>query len=103
MIFFTADHHFGHANIINHCNRPFPTADEMDEALIDNWNVTVKTNDEVYILGDFTMHPAAEAHRYLTRLKGRKYFIKGNHDRFLKGKSFEQYLGDFEWIRITTN
>ena len=95
MIFFTADLHLGHENVIQFCKRPFATTDEMDEALIGNWNSTVKAKDEVYILGDLTMRPAAEAHSYLTRLNGRKYFIRGNHDRFLKG--FEPYETDFKW------
>ena len=99
MNFFTADHHFGHTNVIRLCNRPFATADVMDETLIRNWNAIVSTTDEVYILGDFTMKPAAEAHRYLTCLNGRKYLIRGNHDKFLKGKGFDPFMGDFEWIK----
>ena len=97
MIYFTADLHFGHANIIQHCNRPFATADEMDAALTSNWNAAVTNKDEVYILGDLTMRPATDAHRYLSQLNGRKYFIRGNHDRFMKG--FDPYMGDFEWIK----
>ena len=99
MIYFTADHHFGHANVIKHCNRPFATAEEMDESLIQNWNATISQKDEVYILGDFTMRPASEALKYLTRLNGRKYFIKGNHDRFLKGKGINLIEKEFEWIK----
>jgi len=38
IIYFTADHHFGHANVIRHCDRPFASAHEMDETLIDNTN-----------------------------------------------------------------
>jgi len=98
MVFFTADLHFGHANVIRHCSRPFESADEMDEALIKNWNASVKSKDEIYILGDFTMRPAAEAHNYLKQLNGRKYFIKGNHDKFLK-KGFEPYMDYFEWVK----
>jgi len=91
MIFFTADLHFGHENIIRHCSRPFASVNEMDEALIANWNAVITSKDEVYILGDLTMRPATEAHQYLVRLKGRKYFIRGNHDRFLRAclKSFK--------------
>ena len=97
MIFFTSDLHFGHTNIIRHCGRPFATADEMDAALIRNWNATVGAKDEVYILGDITMRKAAEAHRYLTQLTGRKYLIRGNHDLFMK--AFDPYMSDFEWVK----
>ena len=97
MIYFTADLHFGHANVIKHCNRPYASAEEMDAELIRNWNATVKPKDEIYILGDFTMRPAAEAHRYLAQLNGSKYFIRGNHDKFLKG--FETYEHDFKWVK----
>jgi len=99
MIYFTADHHFGHENVIRHCNRPFASAEEMDMALVRNWNDTVAPEDEIYILGDFTMRPAAQAHQYLSQLNGRKYFIRGNHDKFLKGKAFIPYEKDFEWIK----
>jgi len=34
MIYFTGDQHFGHANIIRHCNRPFSSIDEMDMHLV---------------------------------------------------------------------
>jgi calcineurin-like phosphoesterase family protein len=32
-VFFTADHHFGHRNIIGLCQRPFADIEEMDAAL----------------------------------------------------------------------
>ena len=97
MIYFTADLHFGHANVIRHCNRPFASADEMDAALTHNWNSVVGKHDEVYILGDFTMKPAAEAHRYLSALNGRKYMIRGNHDRFID--KYAPFAADFEWVK----
>jgi calcineurin-like phosphoesterase family protein len=97
MIFFTADQHFGHQNIIRTCSRPFASAEEMDEALTRNWNAAVGPGDEVYILGDFTMKPAPEAHRRLSALNGRKYLVVGNHDRFLK--QFGPYAADLEWVK----
>ncbi len=95
MIFVTSDLHFGHKNIIAYTNRPFPSAKEMDAALIDNWNRVVRENDEVYILGDFTMQNEKVADSLFLRLRGRKYLIRGNHDYFA-----EKYHGAMlEWIK----
>jgi calcineurin-like phosphoesterase family protein len=49
-------------------------------------------------MGDLTMVPAARAHGYLATLNGIKYFIRGNHDRFLK--QFEPYAQDFVWVNL---
>jgi len=43
--FVTADLHLGHSNIIKYCDRPFGSAEEMDQTLIDNWNSVVDKND----------------------------------------------------------
>lgn len=40
MIYFIADTHFGHENVIKFCDRPFACADEMNEALISNFQRT---------------------------------------------------------------
>ncbi|MCL2110841.1 MAG: hydrolase [Clostridiales bacterium] len=96
-IYFTADLHFGHENAIRHSRRPFESIEEMDAALIQNWNETVSADDEVYILGDFTLKPAEIAHNYLSMLNGRKYYIRGNHDRFLK--RIDMYGDHFEWVK----
>ncbi len=77
-IFFIADTHFGHENIIRYCDRPFARAQEMDAKIIDNWNAVVRPGDTVYHLGDFSWsHPEP----YLKRLMGKVVLIKGNHDR----------------------
>lgn len=49
-------------------------------------------NDEVYILGDVTMKNHTYAQEMLMKLKGRKYLIEGNHDRFVHQKEFDQTL-----------
>lgn len=85
MIFFTADTHFGHANIVHMCDRPYSSIDEMDEALISAWNERVKGNDTVYILGDMFFR-CGQPEDVLRRLKGRKRLILGNHDGSWTGK-----------------
>ena len=77
-VFFTADLHLGHDNIRKHCRRAFDTVEEMDEAIISNWNGAVAAGDLVYIVGDFAwLHHS----RNLARLKGKKILIAGNHDK----------------------
>ena len=77
--FFTSDLHLGHANIIRYCNRPFKSVEEMDTALITNWNSLVGPDDDIYVIGDFSMGKTP-APSYLERLMGRKHLIWGNHD-----------------------
>lgn len=79
MIWFTADHHYGHANIIKHCSRPFASVHEMNETMTQRWNERVATTDTVYHVGDFAFR-GQKADTYLRPLKGRKHLILGNHD-----------------------
>ena len=79
MIYFTADAHFGHANIIKMCGRPFPDVEAMNEALIERWNDRVNGGDTVYIVGDMFFR-CQSPERILARLKGKKKLITGNHD-----------------------
>lgn len=89
MIFYTSDLHLGNANIIEYENRPWKTVEGMDAELIANWNSRVRPNDEVYVLGDFTLRRASEAIKYLECLNGRIHLLRGNHDFFYSQKSFE--------------
>lgn len=52
-IWFTADFHFDHNNILRYCDRPFSNVQEMNRAILDNLNRRVKPNDVLYFLGDF--------------------------------------------------
>ena len=85
MIYFTADTHFGHANIVKMCQRPYPDVDAMNEAMIAAWNERVQGNDTVYIVGDMFFR-SADPECILKRLKGRKRLIVGNHDGSWMGK-----------------
>ncbi len=80
-VFFIADTHFGHKEIIGFENRPFENVEEMNEILIQNWNKTVSENDEIFILGDFAFGEKEEIQKYISALNGYKILILGNHDR----------------------
>ncbi|GBU27251.1 hypothetical protein R84B8_00780 [Treponema sp. R8-4-B8] len=98
MIYFTADNHFCHNNIILSCLRPFKDVDEMNNEMIHRWNNVVKKNDEIYILGDFMYKgKGKDANEILSKLNGRKYLIKGNHEKYLNEKEFNSDA--FEWIK----
>lgn len=97
MIYFTADLHFYHDKIIAHTNRPFHDSEEMNRALVKNWNRLIAPQDEVYILEDLTMKGPALAMEILSQLKGRKYLIRGNHDAFVAHKEFDSSV--FEWVK----
>lgn len=97
--FLIADPHFGHIGVVRFLRedgsklRPWDTADEMDEVLVNNWNKTVRDQDKVYVLGDVVMN-----RRHLNtlgRLRGKKVLIKGNHDIF----HLEEYTKFFYDIR----
>ena len=79
-VWFTADTHFGHKNIIRFCQRPFVDVEEMNRVLIENWNGIVGEDDLVFHLGDFSVGGAAEWTSLLDNLNGRIILILGNHD-----------------------
>lgn len=79
-VFFTSDTHFGHANIIDYCKRPFGSVEEMDAALIKNWNSVVGPDDTVFHLGDFAWGDPKSWNDTLDQLNGHIHLILGNHD-----------------------
>jgi calcineurin-like phosphoesterase family protein len=85
-IWFTADEHYGHVNVIKFCNRPYENTEEMKESLIENHNSVVKKGDRVFHLGDMFWRstPLTEALSIVKRLNGQHYYIYGNHDEVFK-------------------
>lgn len=98
-IFLIADTHFGHKGVTQFLNkdgtklRPWDNVEDMDEALVENWNKVVKPKDKVYHLGDVVIN--RKALKTLALLKGDKVLIKGNHDIF----RLEEYTPYFRDIR----
>lgn len=91
--YFWSDGHFGHENIIEYSGRPFASVDEMNEALVDNWNATVGVNDTVYVLGDVVMGKIADTLPLISLLNGYKILLPGNHDRPWEGNPEKRRKG----------
>lgn len=101
-LWFTADLHFGHGNIIKYCQRPFLSGEEQARAREDargNWRVSAETvrrhdeallaaindrvgeEDELWVVGDFCLGPLETARQYRSRIRCRQvHFVRGNHD-----------------------
>ena len=118
MIYFTADTHFWHFNIIGHSQRPvFPgvtagkvpgwcsreeASIKMNELLIERWNSKITNNDIVYFLGDFAFCGKDKAIEILEQLNGEKHWILGNHDTQLAKKVgvFFEEVTDYMVLRV---
>lgn len=101
-VWFTADLHLGHAAVIKYAKRPFEHVQDMDRALVGNWNEAVEPGDLVYVVGDFSFMPPARTVEVLRNLKGQKYLVRGNHDRITPDieKSFV-WVRDLETIKVS--
>lgn len=98
MIWFTSDTHYGHANVIRFCNRPFVDVVHMENALIGAHRAVVQPDDIVYHLGDFIWSTKpAEWTRILDLLPGRFRIIRGNHDIPLRKGAFTHPR--IEWVK----
>lgn len=93
---FTADSHFGHANIIRYCGRPFDFKEEHDRVLEENWNSLVNKQDIVYHLGDFGFGSPEYLRKIADRLHGKICLLKGNHDKHCNKEVFNKR---FVWIK----
>lgn len=91
--YFTSDLHIGHANVIVYSMRPFMTVDDMDHALIANWNARVTDQDDVHVLGDVALCRPGRAIEALDQMRGRKHLVFGNHDK--RNRKEPQFLARF--------
>lgn len=90
-IFVTADLHLDHDNIRKYCNRPFKDVDEMNQAIVTNWNNKIpKNNSLVIILGDVAWR---NHDKWLGMLNGKKILIEGNHDKMHYHTIERHFLG----------
>lgn len=83
MLYIISDHHFGHANIIKYCNRPFDGVIQNAEFMYNEHQKIVKDDDVVVFLGDialFRNHTKTPFKNMFNALKGKKFLVLGNHD-----------------------
>lgn len=109
-LYFTADLHCFHANIIKYCNRDFFTSEEkklhdskqqftpsresverMNECIFEGINKTVKPGDTLWLLGDFCFAPKGDYYSTtmycLNRINTKDVrIVWGNHDKPEKQK-----------------
>lgn len=87
--FFTADEHYYHQNkktgrgIIQFCNRPFGSVEEMNEQLIERHNNIVPNDGITVHVGDFSFGTKQETAQIIKRLNGTHIFLQGDHDRWI--------------------
>ena len=90
---------------MKYCKRPFDTVEEMDQAIIDNWNSVVRPEDIVFHLGDFGFCGSLRLREIVDQLNGKIYLITGNHDRKMLNdgtiKSFE-FVGPELYITVNS-
>jgi len=124
--FSCADLHFGHKGMVMLTSggkpiRPWGTAvgkvkfddldpevqadimrrvEEMDEAMVDNWNRVVGPKDKVEVLGDAVIG-RQQIHTF-GRLNGRKRLRMGNHDVFVKNnnRDYAQYFEEITAYKV---
>lgn len=84
-VWFTADLHLGHQNIVRYCDRPYRSVEQMNTDLVTRWNDRVAPGDTVWVLGDVAMGQIAANLPLARRLHGTKHLIAGNHDRCWAG------------------
>lgn len=81
-IFVTSDLHFNHDKEFIYVPRGFYSVEEMNETIIERWNIVVTSEDDVYLLGDVCLGGDAleENKALIERLNGKIHIILGNHD-----------------------
>lgn len=78
--------------------RPFASAEEMDEHMVDQWNQTVRRpSDKVYHIGDVALKRVDIA--TVGRCRGHKRLVRGNHDIY-PTKAYLPFFEDIYGTRV---
>ncbi|GAA3958262.1 metallophosphoesterase family protein [Gordonia caeni] len=81
MRYFTSDTHYGHANIIRYCGRPYDDTEQMDADLVAHARATLGDHRDLWHLGDVAMGRIDDTLPNLARIGADVTLVAGNHDR----------------------
>lgn len=101
--FICGDLHLGHRGITKFLRpdgskeRPWDDVEEMNEALIANWNSVVRPKDTVIVLGDFVINRSALP--LAARLNGTKELVMGNHDT-MRAEEYLVYFKKLHGVKV---
>ena len=102
-IWFTSDLHLGHDRDFCYGERGFENVDIHDYTIVQNFNSLVSEDDEVYILGDLLLGAGVERSlKYISKLKGHKHLIIGNHDTINKIQKYQEFcdINDIDYATV---
>lgn len=105
MRYFSSDWHINHRNVINYCKRPFILVEDMNIALIQYLNDTLKPGDEMFFVGDLALNKKWSKWLFENfKVPGVTWhMIPGNHDDCFsfpgsgqerKERMLQKYLSD---------
>ena len=89
-IYFSSDLHFGHGRQFVYGVRGFDSIEEMNEAIVKNFNEVIDDQDDLYLLGD-QMLGDYDNIKYLDRLNGKIHLLVGNHDTANRVKLYREH------------
>jgi calcineurin-like phosphoesterase family protein len=98
-VYFSADFHLGHSNILKYCGRPFKNIEEHDETIIKNFQEVLLPEDHLWLLGDISF-TGRDLREYMKRLKCHKFLIKGNHDPKQFDRDIFEGVYDVKMIQV---
>ena len=100
-IWFTSDLHLCHDREFVWKARGFNSVDEMNQAIVNRFNSVIQPEDTLYILGDVMLNDNVKAEQYLAQIKGKKIFIRGNHDTNSRVEIYKKYTdAKIKWADI---
>lgn len=105
MIYFSSDLHFNHQKNFIYESRGFKNINEMNNAIIANFNKVITNEDDLYLLGDIFLggKDGLEAGiAFVNELPGKLHLIWGNHDTDNKKEAISQCHNVVEIIGFAT-